>query len=58
MRGKSISDVYVSSVFRAIVPCPRSPSAPVADDGALDEAMAEGGPNIPWESVKVDLGWV
>lgn len=24
---------------------------------ALDEAMAEEGPNIPWEQVKADLGW-
>ena len=27
------------------------------DVGAFDEAMAEEGPNIPWEQVKVDLGW-
>lgn len=24
---------------------------------AFDEAMAEEGPNIPWDQVKVDLGW-
>lgn len=33
----------------------------VADDAqdvaAFDEAMAEEGPNIPWEQVKSDLGW-
>lgn len=23
----------------------------------FDEAMAEEGPNIPWDQVKVDLGW-
>ncbi len=29
-----------------------------ADDIALfDAAMAEEGPNIPWEQVKADLGW-
>jgi antitoxin Phd len=28
------------------------------DIEAFDEAMAEGGPNIPWDQVKVDLGWV
>ena len=27
------------------------------DVAAFDEAMAEEGPNIPWEQVKVDLGW-
>jgi PHD/YefM family antitoxin component YafN of YafNO toxin-antitoxin module len=29
----------------------------VEDITAFDEAMAEEGPNIPWEQVKVDLGW-
>ena len=29
-----------------------------AEDGqAFDAAMAEEGPNIPWDEVKVDLGW-
>jgi antitoxin Phd len=29
-----------------------------AEDGAaFDAAMAEEGPNIPWDQVKVDLGW-
>jgi PHD/YefM family antitoxin component YafN of YafNO toxin-antitoxin module len=28
------------------------------DIKAFDEAMAEEGPNIPWEQVKADLGWV
>jgi PHD/YefM family antitoxin component YafN of YafNO toxin-antitoxin module len=29
-----------------------------ADDVALfDEAIAEGGPTIPWDQVKADLGW-
>ncbi len=28
------------------------------DVAAYDAAMAEEGPNIPWEQVKVDLGWV
>lgn len=28
-----------------------------ADVAAFDAAMAEEGPNIPWEQVKVDLGW-
>ena len=27
------------------------------DVAAFDEAMAEEGKNIPWEQVKVDLGW-
>ena len=27
------------------------------DVAAFDEAMAEEGPNIPWEQVKTDLGW-
>ena len=27
------------------------------DTTAFDEAMAEEGPNIPWEQVKADLGW-
>lgn len=27
------------------------------DIAAFDEAMAEEGPNIPWEQVKTDLGW-
>jgi antitoxin Phd len=27
------------------------------DVAAFDAAMAEEGPNIPWEQVKVDLGW-
>jgi antitoxin Phd len=29
----------------------------VEDVTAFDEAMAEEGPNIPWEQVKADLGW-
>ena len=28
------------------------------DVAAFDAAMAEEGANIPWEQVKVDLGWV
>ena len=28
------------------------------DVAAFDAAMAEEGPNIPWEQVKADLGWV
>lgn len=27
------------------------------DVAAFDEAMAEEGPNVPWEQVKADLGW-
>jgi antitoxin Phd len=27
------------------------------DIGAFDAAMAEEGPNIPWNQVKADLGW-
>lgn len=27
------------------------------DAAAFDTAMAEEGPNIPWEQVKTDLGW-
>ncbi len=29
----------------------------VEDVVAFDAAMAEEGPNVPWEQVKVDLGW-
>lgn len=29
----------------------------VQDIEAFDQAMAEEGPNIPWEQVKADLGW-
>ena len=29
----------------------------VDDVAAFDEAMAEEGPNIPWATVKDDLGW-
>jgi len=29
----------------------------VEDVAAFDAAMAEEGPNIPWETVKADLGW-
>lgn len=29
-----------------------------ADVAAFDAAMAEEGPNIPWDQVKADLGWV
>ena len=29
----------------------------VEDIAAFDEALAEEGPNIPWEQVKADLGW-
>jgi len=28
------------------------------DVAAFDAAMAEEGANIPWEQVKIDLGWV
>lgn len=27
------------------------------DASAFDEAMAEEGANIPWDQVKIDLGW-
>lgn len=27
------------------------------DLAAFDAAMAEEGPNVPWDQVKVDLGW-
>lgn len=27
------------------------------DVAAFDEAMAEEGPDVPWEQVKADLGW-
>lgn len=27
------------------------------DLAAFDDAVAEEGPNIPWEQVKADLGW-
>jgi antitoxin Phd len=27
------------------------------DQAAFDAAMAEQGPNIPWEQVRADLGW-
>jgi len=27
------------------------------DRAAFDEALAEEGPNIPWDQVKEDLGW-
>lgn len=27
------------------------------DMAAFDEAMAEEGPDIPWDQVKADLGW-
>lgn len=30
----------------------------VEDVAAYDAAMDEEGPNIPWEQVKADLGWV
>jgi len=29
----------------------------VADITAYDAAMAEEGPNIPWDQVRADLGW-
>ncbi|ROQ30251.1 prevent-host-death family protein [Frondihabitans sp. PhB188] len=29
----------------------------VEDVHAFDDAMAEEGPNIPWDQVKADLGW-
>lgn len=28
-----------------------------ADVVAFDEAMAEPGPNVPWEQVQAELGW-
>ncbi|PZE77921.1 prevent-host-death family protein [Curtobacterium sp. MCBD17_013] len=28
-----------------------------ADVAAFDSAMAEEGPNVPWDEVKADLGW-
>ena len=31
--------------------------AEVQDIAAFDAAMAEEGENLPWEQVKVDLGW-
>jgi len=29
----------------------------IEDIAAFDAAIAEEGPNIPWEQVKADLGW-
>ena len=28
------------------------------DIEAFDEAMAEGGPNLPWDEVRAELGWL
>jgi PHD/YefM family antitoxin component YafN of YafNO toxin-antitoxin module len=30
----------------------------IEDVDAFDAALTEGGPDIPWEQVKADLGWV
>ncbi len=35
----------------------RSAAQEIEDITAFDAAMAEEGPNIPWEQVKADLGW-
>lgn len=35
----------------------KSAAEEAEDIAAFDAAMAEGGPNIPWEQVKSDLGW-
>ncbi|HRV59691.1 MAG: type II toxin-antitoxin system Phd/YefM family antitoxin [Solirubrobacterales bacterium] len=29
----------------------------IEDVAAFDQAMAEEGPNIPWDEAKADLGW-
>jgi len=29
----------------------------IEDTAAFDQAMAEEGPNVPWEEIKADLGW-
>ena len=34
-----------------------APLEDAEDVAAFDAAMAEEGPNIPWEQVKHDLGW-
>ncbi len=35
----------------------KSAAEEIEDLAAFDAAMAEEGPNIPWEQVKADLGW-
>lgn len=35
----------------------KSAAEEAEDIAAFDAAMAEEGPNIPWEQVKSDLGW-
>ncbi|MFT4258811.1 type II toxin-antitoxin system Phd/YefM family antitoxin [Microbacterium sp.] len=35
----------------------KSAAEEAEDIAAFDAAMAEEGPNIPWEQVKADLGW-
>lgn len=35
----------------------KSAAEETEDITAFDAAMAEEGPNIPWEQVKADLGW-
>lgn len=39
------------------VPRLRSAADEIDDIAAFDAAMAEEGPNIPWEQAKADLGW-
>ena len=52
-RGKPVAVVVSPEQYERM----RAALEDAEDAEAFDQAMAEEGPNIPWEQVKADLGW-
>lgn len=52
-RGQEVAVVLSPARYRELLDAWED----AQDVAAFDEAMAEEGANVPWEQVKVDLGW-
>ncbi|MFT3861958.1 type II toxin-antitoxin system Phd/YefM family antitoxin [Micropruina sp.] len=52
-RGEAQAVVVSAAEYERL----KSAAEEAEDVAAFDAAMAEEGPNIPWEQVKADLGW-
>lgn len=53
-RGQEVGVIISPHRYRELLAAKEE----LSDVEAFDEAMAEEGENLPWEDVKVDLGWI
>jgi PHD/YefM family antitoxin component YafN of YafNO toxin-antitoxin module len=52
-RGRAVAVLLSPARYEALLEAEEE----IEDVEAFDAAMAEGGDTVPWEQVKVDLGW-